>query len=88
MPVQSFDLFHFYRFLLTLLVTVYGLIRLTLFIWQWQGFAGRTQGGAILLYRYFVVLLLRARFRRFLFELCTIGGLAAVLVLLILWHWR
>jgi len=86
--VESFDLFHFYRFLLTVVVTVYGLIRLTLFIWRWQGLADRTQGGAMVLYRYFVVLLLRARFRRFLLELSAIGGLAAVLVLLILWHWR
>jgi hypothetical protein len=86
--LSSFDLFHFYRFLLALIASIYSLVQLTIFVWRWQGLAGRTQGASLVLYRYFVVLLLRARFRRFFFELSTIAGLAAVLALLVALHWR
>jgi len=86
--VPHFDLFEFYRFMLTVLVTVYGVVRLAVFIWQWQGAAGQARVGSAFLYRYLIVLLLRARLRRFAYEFTTIGGLAAILVLLIHLHWR
>jgi hypothetical protein len=86
--VPQFDLFEFYRFMLTVLVSVYGTIRIALFIWHWHGVTGRTRVGSALLYRYLFVLLLRARFRRFAYELITIGGLASILVLLVHLHWR
>ena len=83
-----FDLFEFYRYMLAVLVTVYSVVRLTLFIWRWQGAAGRARGGSEIVYRYLVVLLLRARFRRFAYELAVIGGLLLILAVLIIMHWR
>jgi hypothetical protein len=86
--VRDFDLFEFYRFILTVLVTTYGIIRLVMFIWHWRGAVGQARGGTAILYRYAAVLLLRARFRRFLYDAGTIGGLLAILALLIHLHWR
>ena len=86
--MPQFDLFEFYRFMLTVLVSVYGTIRIVLFIWHWHGVTGQARVAYALLYRYLFVLLLRARFRRFAYEFVTIGGLATILVLLVLLHWR
>jgi hypothetical protein len=82
-----FDLFGFFRFMLAVLVTAYGMIRLIFLIWRWQGISGRVRMGSPVLYRYVIVLLLRARLRRFAYELSVIGGLVVVLVLLIRLHW-
>ena len=83
----GFDLFEFYRFLLAVLVGCYCTIRLVVLIWRWESAAGSLLGSAVLR-RYVAVLLLRLRFRRFVYELSVIGGLAVVLVLLIRMHWR
>jgi hypothetical protein len=85
--MPSFDLFELYRFLLASLVCVYVTVRLVAFIWQWQGFGRGGQVGSALLRQYLIVLLLRIRLRRFVYELMVIGGLAAVLVLLLRMHW-
>ena len=86
--MRTFNLFEFFRFMLTVLVTTYTIIRLVTFIWRWQGAVGGAHGGNAVFYRYLGVLLLRTRLRRFLYELVTLGGLIAVLALLILFHWR
>lgn len=83
----SFDLFEFFRYMLTVVAGTYGLIRLLQFIWHWQGIDGEGRSGSALLYRYAMVLLLRARFRRFLYDLAVIGTLGGLLVLLIQRHW-
>ena len=86
--MRTFNLFEFFRFMLTVLVTTYTIIRLITFIWRWEDAVGGAHGGTAVFYRYLGVLLLRMRFRRFLYELVTLGGLTAVLALLILFHWR
>jgi len=84
--VQGFDLFEFYRFMLTVMVGIYGTGHLVVFIWRWQVAADGWLGSA-LLRRYLMVLLLRMRFRRFAYELAVIGGLLLTLGLLIRAHW-
>ncbi len=85
--MHQFDLFEFYRFILTVLVGTYSVVRLATLIWRWQGFGRRMAVGSPVLHRYFLLLLVRTRFRRFVYELFVVGGLAAVLALLIRWHW-
>lgn len=83
----SLDPFEFFRFLLTASVTIYGVVRLSQFIWRWQGIDGASAVGSAVLYRYFMVLLIRARFRRFALDLIDIAILALILLLLIVRHW-
>ena len=85
--MRSLDLFEFYRFLLTILVTCYTGTRLALFIWRWQGQVDEVLGTA-LLRRYVIVLLLRFQLRRFLYEFCVLGFLVGSLYLLIRLHWK
>ncbi len=85
--MQHFDLFEFYRFMLAVLAGTYTTIRLLTFIWGWQGAGGQARVGSAVVYRYLVVLLLRTRIRRFVYEIMVIGGLLAVLVLLLRLHW-
>jgi len=84
--VQGFDLFEFYRFMLAVLVGIYGTGHLVAFIWRWQVSADGWLGSAVLR-RYLTVLLLRMRFRRFAYELAVTGGLLLTLGLLIRAHW-
>jgi hypothetical protein len=85
--VSSFDLFEFFRFLLTASATIYGLVRLIQFIWRWHGIDGTSAVGSAMLYHYFMVLLFRARFRRFLLDFIEIATLSLALLLLIDRHW-
>ena len=85
--MHDFDLFDFYRFMLTVLVGTYSAVRLAAFIWRWQSGGVRSAVGSTLGYRYLVVLLLRLRFRGFIYEFSVIGGLFVLLVLLIRLHW-
>ncbi len=85
--MSSFDLFEFFRFLLTASVTIYGLVRLIQFIWRWQGIDGTGAVGSAVLYRYFMVLLFRARIRRFALDFIEIATLSLILLLLIGRHW-
>ena len=80
------DLFEFYRFMLATVVAIYSLIKLTLFIWRWQGVQGEARIGSRLAYQYLLVLLLGVRVRRFLYEFIVMGGLIAILILLIRAH--
>jgi hypothetical protein len=82
----EFDLFVFFRFLLATLVCVYGTIRLVVFVWHWQGLGQGGLVGSPLLWRYLTALVLRARLRSFVYELTVIGGLVAVLILLLRLH--
>ena len=82
----GFDLFEFFRFLLSVLVCVYCTCRLATVIWAWQGFGRDGSVGSALLRRYLIALVLRARFRRFLYEFSVIGGLSACLVVLLRLH--
>ena len=85
--MAGFDLFAFYRLLLGILVVVYGTVRLITFIWRWGGPGSDARFGVPLLKRYLATLLLRTRIRWFLRECFVIGGLSAV-VLLLLWLHR
>ena len=55
----EFDLFHFYRFLLTVLVASYALVRLVLFVSRWQDLGADDPRGVGLLKRYLLVQLFR-----------------------------
>lgn len=83
----TFDLFEFFRFLLTVAATTYGVVRLILVIWRWQGVALTAAPESAVLYRYFLVLVLRARFRRFILDLFEIAVLGVLLAVLIGRHW-
>ena len=85
--VHGFDLFEFYRFLLAVLVCVYSTIRLITFIWRWHYAGADGWIGSALVRRYVIVLLLRLRFQRFVYEFLLIGGLATILFLLLRLHW-
>lgn len=85
--METYDPFEFFRFLLTVTASTYTLIRLILFIWHFRAAVDPTQTGATVLYHYLVVLVLRARLRRFLFDLLQVSVLAIALVLLIRGHW-
>lgn len=85
--MSSFDPFEFFRFLLAASVTIYTLVRLIQFIWHWQGLDGSSVVGSAVLYRYFMVLLIRARFRRFALDFIEIATLSLILLLLIGKHW-
>lgn len=84
----NFDLFHFYRFVVVVVVTVYCLVRIASFVWWWCGFGRGASRVESLVRRYLHVLLLRLRWRRFLYELTVIGGLCVTLVLLLRLHWE
>lgn len=86
--MRPFDLFEFYRFMLAILVTTYSVVKLLTVIWRWRGIYAEAGVGSAILYRYLLVLLLRARFRRFAYELTVIGGLFTVFVLLVWRHWQ
>ncbi len=83
---ESFDLFGFYRFMLATLATVYSLLRLILFIWEWRGPSAAERIGSPLLYRYLTTLLWGVRLRRFAFDFLVIAGLTLGLMLLIRAH--
>lgn len=85
--MPELDPFHFYRFMLTVLVSVYTVSKLVMTIWQWQSFApgaSRTMG---MLRVYVVVHLLRVRFSRFAWDVVFIVGLALLLYLLLRETW-
>ncbi len=82
----EFDLFHFYRFLLTVLVASYALVRLVLFVSRWQDLGADDPRGVGLLKRYLLVQLFRIRLSRFAREGVVIGLLLALLITLITLH--
>ncbi len=84
--MEQFDLFHFYRFLLACVVGIYCLVNTSLFVWRWAGYGTDGSSGITLLRRYVVVLLLRTPLSRFLYEFLVIGGLTAILALLLHLH--
>lgn len=83
--MQRFDLFEFYRFLLTVAVATYSIVRTATFIWQWQRYEQRSRW-APLARRYVEVQLLRLRVGRFLGEIVQIIMLTLLFVLLIERH--
>ncbi len=82
---MRFDLFDFYRFMLMVVVGVHLSLRLITFIWRWQAYEQR-EWWAPLARRYFLVHLLRIRFRRFAFDLLQIVGLLILLLWLVRLH--
>lgn len=84
--MPHFDLFEFYRFVLAVLVGTYTVLRFFMFIWRWSWDVEENTPASTVLRRYFIVLMLRMRFRRFAYEFVVIGGLATVLILLIRLH--
>ena len=83
----TFDLFEFFRFLLTVTATTYGVVRVIVIIWRWQDVAETATLGSAVLYRSFLVLVLRARFRRFILDFFESAGLGVLLAVLIGRHW-
>ena len=77
--MPEIDLFAFYRRLLLVLVSTYGVIRLIQFIWRWRaGGLGARRHEAMV--RHWVELsVLRLRFRRFAFDVLQIVVLATIL---------
>jgi hypothetical protein len=86
--LPEFDLFAFYRFILTVLVASYMVVKLACFMWRWQSFGADDPRGVGLLRRYLIVQLLRTRLRRFMPDVAAIGVLLIVLLLLIGAHWQ
>ena len=84
----GFDLFEFYRFLLTVLVGSYCVVRLAVFIWRFQSLGVDDPRGLGLLRRYLIVQVLRVRITRFTADLLQIGALLVIVVLLVNRHWR
>ena len=82
----EFDLFHFYRFLLAVLVTSYALVRLALFLARWRDLGVDDPRGVGMLKRYLLSQLIRVRLRRFAREGLVIGLLLALLITLITLH--
>ena len=82
----EFDLFHFYRFLLTVLVASYALVRLILFLARWHDLGADDPRGVGLLKRYVLVQLFRVRLWRFTRDGLAIGLLLALLTTLIILH--
>ncbi len=73
--------------MLAVLVCVYGTVKLITLIWRFHGLGADGRLGSALLQRYLIVLVLRLRFRRFLFEFLAVGGLVLILILLLSLHW-
>jgi hypothetical protein len=86
--LPEFDLFAFYRFILTVFVASYAIMRLACLTRRWQSLGADDPRGAGLLRRYLTVQLLRTRLRRFMPDIAAIGVLLIVLLLLIGAHWR
>ena len=82
----DFDLFHFYRFLLAVLMTSYALVRLVLFLARWRDLGADDPRGLGLLKRYVLVQILGIRLWRFAREGLVIGLLLALLITLITLH--
>ena len=81
------DVFDFYRFLLTVLVSTYAGVRLVQFFWRWQIVTRSAPRAEALARRYLMVQFLRVRTSRFALDLLTIAALLAVLAWLISLHW-
>jgi hypothetical protein len=86
--VPDFNLFGFYRFVLSVMVGSYAAVRLGLFLWRWRLFGTEDSRSLGLLRRYAVVQLLRVRFFRFAGQLAVIAVLLAIFALLVDMHWR
>ncbi len=83
----EFSPFNFFRFMLTIVVTVYCAIRLLMWLPLVMQLTAGNDRGARLLRRYLLVQALRIRFRRFAWEMVQIVLLFAILCLLIARHW-
>lgn len=86
MLAQDASLFDVYRWLLTLTVCTYVVIRCVTAAWQWYAAGAGAARGEAVLRTYLVTVLLRVRARRFWFELFQIGVLCGVLVLVLYLH--
>lgn len=77
--MPEIDLFAFYRRLLLILVSTYGVIRLIQFIWRWRA-GGLRAGRHETMVRHWVELsVLQVRIKRFTLDVLQIVVLAAIL---------
>jgi hypothetical protein len=84
--MRDFDLFDFWRYLLSVAVTIYVLIYTTRTLWGYLAWFNSSRRLKVM-GRYAAVLLLRARVRQFAGELIQIGVLLAVLAGVVGLHW-
>jgi hypothetical protein len=84
--MPDIDLFNLWRHLLSIVVTIYVAIYTLRTIWSWLLFF-RLSPRHTVMGHYAMVLLLRARVRRFSHELLQIAGLLAVMAGLVGLHW-
>jgi hypothetical protein len=82
---RDLDLFETYRLLLLIVCTVYTIVVMAQWAWRWLGYFTESRRKQVLGH-YAVVLLLRARFRRFAGDLLEVAMLAAVLGLILYAH--
>lgn len=84
--VDGTTLFDLYRRLLAIVVGTYCVVRTVYTVWRWQNPGGDGDSSEAIFRRYLVTILLRARLRRFWFDLYQIAGLVAVLGYLLYLH--
>ena len=80
------SLFDFYRWLLTLTVCTYAVLRCVAAAWRWYVAGVSAKRSEALLRGYIVTVLLRVRARRFWFEFVQVGVLSTVLAYLLSLH--
>ena len=80
------DIFDLFRYLLAIFVATYLVLRAANFIMQIQSAAESAGRRGTLMARYMWVQLLRARLRRFSWDLAQIAALLALLVYLLILH--
>ncbi len=84
--MESWSLFTLYRRILFSAVSVYVLIRVSLFLWNWVVASANDSREIHVLRRYLVTLIMRSRLRRFWFDLLQIGVLVILLGTLLRMH--
>ncbi len=82
---QEPDLFDMYRWMLVVIGTVYTLICMAQTLFRWLDYFGESRRTQVLGH-YAVVLLLRVRLRKFMWDLCQIGALLAIFGLVVYAH--
>jgi hypothetical protein len=79
------DLFVLYRWFLATVCLIYAMVRLGYSLGQWLSYFGRSRRTTVLGH-YVGVMLLRVRMKRYVWDLCQIGLLLAVLGYIIYAH--
>lgn len=77
------DIFDVYRMTLAIVFGCYAIVRTAHFVWHWQADTQRAGRHEALLRRFLLTSLMRARLRRFWFDLVQIAVLLAVFAYLV-----